>query len=66
MQVLVHGTTYQQKRCPKCKALLEFSKVDIITHNTKRDDGTFILEWDLIKCLDCGNNIILDERKIEI
>lgn len=44
MQVLVHGATYQQKRCPKCKALLEFSKVDIITHNTKSDDGTFILE----------------------
>ena len=44
MNILIHGHTYQQKRCPKCQALLEFSKADIITHKSESDDGTFVLE----------------------
>lgn len=66
MNVLMHGNTYQQIRCKKCDALLEYTASDIVTHKAKSEEGNFFYEWDFIKCLDCNNTIILDERKIEI
>ena len=66
MQVIKHGNTYKKIECSKCNAILEFGAADIITHSFHDDGFGYYHEWDMIKCPDCGFEIILNERTIEI
>ena len=66
MEVIKHGNTHNEVKCPHCGALLDYSANDILTHSATDDYFGYYYEWDLIKCLDCGGNIILKERTIEI
>lgn len=59
MEVLKHGNTYKEKKCPKCGALLSYSGQDI-----QRDKKCYKetehrwYYWEYIFCPECGHKIV--------
>lgn len=66
MQVLKHGKYYRIATCRKCDCEFQFNKKEIKNYFRIDDAFGYYIDYDYIECPECGEQIILEERSVEI